>query len=641
MLYEAEMNTAKAPEAEPAEVNYLSLGRLRSQFNDYVFQKANEVEEQKESRRYYNAVQWTKEQMDAIKARGQPVTTKNEYARKVNAIIGLLERLKQDPKAFPNTPKHSDGADVATETLRYAMSSQHWDSIMPRCGRSGAIDGIGGVEFDLIDGDEGDPEVGIGFVQPDTFFYDPRSYEDDFSDALYMGTSKWVDVDVLKAMFPDKSADIDGVMSSGSDFTIDSDRDVVWTNSMRSTVRAVDHWYRVGDKWLWCFHIGNVVLAEGVSPWVDERNKSQHKFEMYSAFVDHEGDRYGFLRNLKTPQDEVNQRTSRLLHISNSRRIISRKGAVKDVERARREWARADGWVEVEPNVTVGQDIWADNTTQDFQGQLLLLQEAKQDLDRFGPNAAQLGQASSGSSGKAIALLQQAGLAELGPFIIAFRSWKFRVYRKMWNAIQRHWQSERWIRVTDSEGLMQFIQLNGLQVDEYGRPALVNAVGSLDVDIQLDESGDVVTTMAEALETLQSALAAGMPIPPDILVDLLPIRSDIKKKLRERMQQAQQPNPMKQQAERIALEQEAAKTEKTKAETGKIKAETGKTRADTFGSTATAVEKLSRSPMAMPGLGAAFERPNINPQPGFPSEPMPQMSPAMLNPHPLQQSLPF
>jgi len=627
-----------AQEASPAAAApggevYYELPRLRTQFQDYTFQKSNEIDEQKESRRYYHVVMWTKEQIDTIRARGQPVTSKPEFSRKVNAIVGLLERLKQDPKAFPNTPKHVEGADLATETLRYAMSAQKWDAITPECARHGAIDGIGGVEFDLIQGDQGDPEIGLGMVQPDTFFYDPRSYEPDFSDALFMGTSKWVDIDVLKDKFPDKAAEIDGMFTSGTEFTIDSDREFVWTNSSRKTIRAVDHWYLCKGKWMWCFHIGSVKLAEGTSPWVDEKGKTTPKFEMFSGCIDHEGDRYGFLRNLKTSCDEVNQRTSRLMHISNSRRLLMKEGAVKDVETARREWARADGVVIFSPASELGRDIKADDQTQDFQGQLLLLQEAKQDIDRFGPNAAQLGQGDAAKSGRAIALLQQAGLAELGPYMIAFRNWKFRVYRKMWNAITRYWQQERWIRVTDSEGLVQFIQLNGLGVDEYNRPALVNALGSLDVDIQLDESGDVVTTMAEALETLQSAIAAGMPIPPDVLVDLLPIRSDIKKKLRERMEAAQKPDPMAEQAKRIALEQEQAKTEETRAKTGKAKA-------DTFNATASAVQKIAASPLGMggmPGMDGA-PQPSVGSMPGLPPAPMPQMSPPQ---QPMQQALPF
>lgn len=591
---QSQPSLAKA--ALPAEAGFYSLDKLRRQFTDYLTMKSAEVDEQKESRRYYHVVQWTKEQIDAIRARGQPVVTVPEFSRKVNAIVGILERLKQDPKAQPNTPNHADGADLGTETLRYAMNSQKWDSIVPFCGRCAALDGIAGVEFDIIQGDVGDPEIGMAGVQPDTFFYDPRSIEEDFSDAMFMGTSKWVDLDVLVTMFPDKEEEIKSMSARGHEFTIDSDRDIVWQNSMRSTFRAVDHWYLYRGEWRWCFHVGGLKLAEGTSPWFDEKKKSQSKFCMFSANVDHEGDRYGFLRPLKSACDEVNQRKSRMLHITNSRRLIVTDGAVKDVEKARKEWARADGVVKLNPGKKIGDDIMRDDTSQDFAGQLALYQEAKLELDRFGPNAAQLGQGETAKSGRAIALLQQAGLAELGPFLIAFRNWKFRVYRMMWNAIQRNWQAERWIRVTDSEDMVQFIQLNGLTVDQYGRPAIVNALGSLDVDITLDESGDFATTMAEALDTLQSALSAGMQIPPDILIDLLPIRQDIKKRIKERMEQASQPDPLAEQAKQVALEQEQAKTEETRAKTGKAKA-------DTFKSTADAVTKLATSPLGMGAMG--------------------------------------
>jgi hypothetical protein len=46
---------------------------------------------------------------------------------------------------------------------------------------------------------------------------------------------------------------------------------------------------------------------------------------MFSANVDHDGDRYGFIRNLKSAQDEINMRRSKALHLLNSRRVISRR----------------------------------------------------------------------------------------------------------------------------------------------------------------------------------------------------------------------------------------------------------------------------------------------------------------------------
>jgi hypothetical protein len=59
-----------------------------------------------------------------------------------------------------------------------------------------------------------------------------------------------------------------------------------------------------------------------------------------------------------------------------------------------------------------------------------MLQEAKNEIENFGPNPALIGQGLEDSSGRAIALLQQAGMAELGPYLSAYKNWKIRVYRR-------------------------------------------------------------------------------------------------------------------------------------------------------------------------------------------------------------------
>src|SRR6185503_15766737 len=195
---------------------------------------------------------------------------------------------------------------------------------------------------------------------------------------------------------------------------------------------------------------------------------------MFSATVDHDGDRYGFIRNLKSAQDEINMRRSKALHLLNSRRVISEKGAVDDIETARREWAKPDGWVETNPGLKMEPDDAASKA--DFQGQLEMLQEAKGEIENFGPNPALIGQGLEDSSGREIALLQQAGMAELGPYLSAYKNWKIRVYRCIWNIITEHWKSERWIRVTDDQNVAQFFRINELTMQN-GVPSIVNAIG--------------------------------------------------------------------------------------------------------------------------------------------------------------------
>lgn len=529
--------TPNLPDKKEEAPDYHDVARLKRQYYDFLGAKDAEITEARESRHYYHGDQWTADEIKKLKDRRQPVVTSNRIVRKVDAIVGLVERLRQDPKAYPRTPQHDEGAELATAVLRYVLDSNDWKSKSTRIARFAAVDGVAGIEYDMEVGDEGDPSVALHIVYGDTFFYDPRSFDEGFTDARYCGVAKWIDVEQAKEIVPSKADEIDSLIESGSDLTTaaDADREKIWINSNEKRVRLVDHWYMKGGKWLWCLYIGNTKLLEGVSPFLDEKGKTFPRYRVFSAAVDHDGDRYGFVRNLRSPQDEINHRRSKALHILNSRRLILQKGDVDDVETARKEWAKPDGILEVNQ----GSVAHAENQQADFKGQLEMLQESKNEIENFGPNPALIGQGLEDSSGRAISLLQQAGIAELGPYLTAFKNWKFRVYRDIWNIVQRNWTSERWIRVSDDQNVAQFFQINKLQNDAYGRPQIVNAIGSLDVDIIIDEGPDAVNLQADAYMVLQSLGPQFVQEFPEIALELSPIPHSVKKPMMDKIRQKQ------------------------------------------------------------------------------------------------------
>jgi hypothetical protein len=534
--------TARLPAIEQGkDEDYLEVSRLKQQWNDWASIKDAEGREMLESRHYYHGDQWTKAEIAKLRERKQPVVTSNRIVRKIDAVVGLVERLRQDPKAFARTPKHDEGAELATATLRFVLDNNDWNSKSSRIARAGGIDGIAGIEYDLVPGDEGDPSLEMHIAYGDGFFYDPRSLDEGFTDARYLGIAKWVDIEQAKEMAPDKADQIEALLDAGDDQVSanETERSKNWVSSTEKKVRLADHWYIKGGKWRWCLYIGNLVLMQGVSPFIDEKGKTFPRYRMFSASVDHDGDRYGFVRNLKSPQDEVNHRRSKALHLLNSRRVVSEKGAVDDIEIARREWAKPDGWVEVNPGLKMDPD---QSSITDFKGQLEMLQEAKNEIENFGPNPALIGQGLEDSSGRAIQLLQQAGIAELGPYLSAYKNWKIRVYRDIWNIIQRYWTSERWIRVTDDANLAQYFQINKMSVDQFGRPEIVNAIGSLDVDIIIDEGPDAVNMQGDSMMVLQSLGPAFAQANPEIVLELAPLQNSVKKQLLDKIQQ-QKANP--------------------------------------------------------------------------------------------------
>lgn len=644
---------------------FREVALLRRDYEDFVGAKGGEIKERNVSRHYYHCDQWTREQLKTLRARGQNPITKNRVARKINGMVGVLAKMRADPKAFPRTVKEDQrgGADIATACMRYVLETVDWATLRQDCLQNAMIDGIAGIELELVDSGKGenDHDVGLPIVEPETFFYDPASIKKDFSDARYMGVAKTTDLGTAIEMFPHKRAELKELASKGGGMDqsmLMNEREKVWANTNAKRIPLVDHWYREEGQWLWCVYAGDVLIDQGLSPWADDRGKSMSKFLMFSAAIDHDGDRYGFVRNMKSPQDEVNHMSSKRLHLIGAKTVVLEEGAVKNVETLRREANRADGTIVKNK----GFDLEIKDKSNDFAAITKMMDDSLNEIENTGPNPALMGTGVQNKSGRAINLLQQAGVAELGPFIAAYEAWELRVFRAVWTAVCQHWTAHRMIRVTDSEDLIEFIEVNGIGLDEVGNPALINALGELDVDIKIDRGPNVTTVMADAYENLLVLANAGVPVPPQVIIKLLPgIPADLKKELLELLEQTQQPDPMAQQAAKIKMDQETAKAEETKAKTGKAKAETFKTTADAIatitqygiqmpgsmgppdqGAQGQAVPAGLDSPASGPPmLGAGLSA--TTPQSGFDLGGAPPMSGAMppQQPMPMQQAFPF
>lgn len=549
-------------EAE-TDVKYWSLERCKRAYLSYLGAKREEIDEQQAARCYRHGAQWTTQQVEVFNRRKQPVVTYNRIGRKIDSIVGLMERLKQDPKAYPRNPSTTDerAAELATAVVRNVLETELREKRLPFAIEMAAVDGIGGVAMSLEEGDHGDHDIGFTLVQTDSFFYDPRSYLHDFSDARYMGEGKWLSLDDAKELVPEKADELEGTVQSGWDLTSNPDRDRKWLIADKEArrIRVVEIWYKHENGWCWCLFTGFNKLAEGKGYFYNERGKAICRYIMFSSFIDHDADRYGFVRNLRSSQDEINQRRSKGLHELVSRRIKAEDGAFADVEVARREAVKPDGVV----IYNKGFEMEFDDQVRlaNVEGQLKFLEDAKNEIENFGPNPALIGQGLEYKSGRAINLLQQAGIAELGPFVLNIKDWKLRLYRAIWAAVQRYWTAERWVRVTNDEGIATYLQINGMGTDQYGIPRLVNNVGQLDVNFVLDEGPDEVNMMADAYDTLIALSSQGAKVPPEILIELSPVGASTKRKL---LAILQRPDPVAEQAKQVALQGEAANVEETK-----------------------------------------------------------------------------
>ena len=119
---------------------------------------------------------------------------------------------------------------------------------------------------------------------------------------------------------------------------------------------------------------------------------------------------------------------------------------------------------------------------------------------------------------------------------------------------------------------------------------MVNAIGSLDVDVILDEGADSVNMMADAYDTLTVMASKGAMVPPEVLIELAPLQSSVKKRVLDIIEKSKQPN----QAQQLEIATGQAKVEETTANAGLKQAQTIKMNAITEWAALPATEMFLR-----------------------------------------------
>lgn len=461
-----------ADAAEPADVVEVELPDLSTRKEWFEDWEESTSEAQKLARRdraYYDNDQWTQDQVEELKRRAQPVLTKNRIARKINFILGEEIKKRVDPVARPRTPQHVDSARAATDALRYVEEDQKFDTVRSLVLKNCLIEGFGGALKEVEQDDDGTYKHVLRHVEWDRLFYDPHSRAPDFNDALYRGVVAWMELEDAIALYPDAeealrqaiSRDIGG---TAGDTTEDAPRR--WVDSKRKRVKIVEMYFRQGKDWYKaCFTEAADLVEPSKTYIMDEKGRhSVCPLVMMSCYVDAEGMRYGVVRQLISPQDEINKRSSKALHLLNVSGVIAEDGVVLDPEQFMAELAKPDGFATgVAPNALKDGSVQIREGSQLAQGQLQLLQEAKADIDTIGPSSSTLPDIPESASGRAFLARQSAASQELGTIFDQLRAWTLAVFTLDWYCIRQYWTDEMWFRVSDDRELTgyRFVQLNG------------------------------------------------------------------------------------------------------------------------------------------------------------------------------------
>lgn len=492
-------------------------------------------------RAYYDGEQWAPKDLQALSAKNQPPVVMNRIFPRVNDTLGAEDENRTDPRAYPRTfDGHNDDAEAATDALRYWEESTEFDVKSLQVLENLAIEGAGGCVFEL----EVEPDPGkdgkydrnvvcLRYVPWDRLFWDPHSRDPFFEDAMYKGILTWMHYNQALKRWPTKAAIIEQTRynaSTGKYGNSTEDRPT-WFHTGLNRVAIREIWWREMNSkghWEWFYAaFTNEGFLEGPTrvEWKTDRGLDFCPLRMCSAFVKNETlERYGLVRHMIWPQDEVNKRRSKALWNFTMDRVIYEEGAVENPNVFARELAQggpakvnhgalADGRVQPQPMVDKGQ------------AHLQLAMEAKGEIDELGPYANNPQGTPQDLSARSFFAQQQAGMRKIGPLFQHYRRWKLDVYRHAWFAVRSFWPEERWIRLrdkNDSAGY-RFRLLNKkmtrgqryqelLQRNEQPQKAAFYAYGQEGVDY-------LAQIQAQVQEASQALQQAGMQADPAQLLN--------------------------------------------------------------------------------------------------------------------------
>lgn len=602
---------------------------------------------------YYDGKQWTAAEVKELKRRGQPAIAMNLVRQKIDFLQGLERNQRTVPNALPRTPRHEEDAHAVKDALRFVSDENRYPELRSRVWKDILTAGWGGIEVVAVEKPGSlmgsaamtGPEYDVAYRRCawDRMFWDPYSAEEDFSDAGYLGIVLWMDREEAVRRYGEEAGQVfDETVSTASvGGTFDDKPYAAWVNdAMRKRVRVVQMYFISDDgEWDFCEFTKGGILQNGPSPWLNEDGEREHPYSWRSAYCDRDNNRYGAIRDLIDPQDEVNKRRSKALHHATVRQTFGNKRALGDMteRELRAQMARPDGHVPLTGEAKFGQDFGIIPTNDQASQQFELLQQAQGVFEVMGPNAAMQGKKEGNESGRAIMAQQQGGAIQMGTLTDTLRELDLEVYRKTWRRIRQFWTGQTWVRVTDDEQNIKFVALNepamepvmqpmfdpatggmGQQpmVDPMtgqpmmqpvidpatGQPILQNAVGELDVDIEIDDAPDMGTLQQEEFTNLVELARIGVVFPPKVYLAASNIRNkgDLISMLEDASKQPP-PDPVQEIATKLELEGKQIDNNKKAAETDKIKSDTVR---NTTQAAVSMVDAIAPLPPPMPAQPA-------------------------------------
>lgn len=456
---------------------------------------------------YYDNDQWSEEDAQTLRDRGQAPICYNVISQTINWIIGSEKRGRTDFNVLPRGKEDSKPAERKSQLLKYLSDVNRTTFHRSRAFEDSVKVGIGWIEDGVTDDDDKEP-VYSRYESWRNMLWDSASTEYDIEDARYVIRNKWIDLDVVTAYFPERAALLERSASASDrygadlangdeimDFAEDERetlaRGVSENSASRQRVRMLEIWFKrpervkkiidgqrsgevfdpndqqhaeafqaglVADRMMMRTYVAIMTTSGlcyvGPSPY---RHNRYPFTPLWGYRRGRDGMPYGVIRALRDIQDDINKRASKAQFILSTNKTIMEDGAVEDMGQFMEEVARPDGVIVVKPNkrleINVDRELAASHMQLMSQG-ISMIQSVSGVTDEL------MGRTTNAKSGIAIQARQEQGSMSTSKL---FDNLRFAVQtqgEKQLSLVEQYFTDQKQFRITNQRGTPDYIDVN-------------------------------------------------------------------------------------------------------------------------------------------------------------------------------------
>ena len=559
---------------------------------------------------YYSGNQWSEDDVKTLEALKRPALTLNIVRPTMNAIIGEYINKRATFNVKPRTEGDQQTADVLTKVMMQIADENMFEHVESTVFQDGMIVDRGYYDVRMDFGDNVQGEIRITALDPHSVVIDPQAKDWDPDTWREVFVSKWMSIDDIAELYGDETAErarkqalstnlgaeyaeytrrntfgtpefgyaYDQIPADERDikrirvidrqhFVLDrqqvfvdpisGDESVIpdtWDETKIDEYTALTGSYvmtKTQKRVRWTISAGSVVLHDDWSPYTF--------FTIIPYFPQfRRGKPLGWVRDLIDPQQQINKLASQALHVVNSTANSGWRvdeGALVNMtpEDLARDGAKTGVVLVTAPGKSV-EKIGANPLPS---GLMNFVQYAQDMVRRIsGVSDYMVGEGSSEVSGIALDARINRNLSQLQPAFDSLDRSRTLLARRMLRLIQTYYTDTRMFRITaESETGEQTQETLMINQPTY-EGTVVNdlSVGEYDVIVTSQPSRQtfVETQFAQAIQMAQ----AGIPVPPDVMVELSNFsrKHEIAERIRQQMGMGQ---PTPEQQQQMQIQQQA------------------------------------------------------------------------------------